>query len=138
MKLELKHLAGYLPYVLMGKEDGNESVDKLLGIYGTGGHSLTLCCRVNNHNTVDYDCTIDDFKPILRPLSDLTKEIEVDGVKFVPIDRIAIYGSEYYLIEQIKIGMLEVIVWQMLLEWHFDIYGLIEADLAIDINTLNN
>jgi hypothetical protein len=25
---------------------------------------------------------------------------------------------------------------EKLLEWHFDIYGLIEAGLAIDINTL--
>ena len=27
---------------------------------------------------------------------------------------------------------------QKLFEWHFDVFGLIEAGLAIDINTLNN
>ena len=26
--------------------------------------------------------------------------------------------------------------WQKLFEWHFDVFGLIDAGLAIDINTL--
>jgi hypothetical protein len=29
---------------------------------------------------------IEKIKPILRPLSDLTKEIEVNGEKFIPIE----------------------------------------------------
>lgn len=122
MKLELKYLAGYLPYRLkvskihvMHSHTGIGSIDHVL-------HS------VNKGKS--------QYKPILRPLSDLIKEIEVNGEKFVPMDKIAIYGDIDYLIEQIKTGMVEVIVWKMLLEWHFDIYGLIENGLAIDKNKL--
>jgi len=34
------------------------------------------------------DVFLEEVKPILRPLSDLTKEIEVNGEKFVPIERL--------------------------------------------------
>lgn len=154
MKLELKHLAGYLPYELKGIADDKKNIDTLLGIYGTGGHTLTLCCKVNNHNTVDYDCNIDDFKPILRPLSDLIKEVEVNGEKFVPIDKINENGEYGLLIGSLEKICLDNLFWEdkcemnmlnifeinklnnLLYEWHFDIYELIENGLAIDINTL--
>ncbi len=79
MKLELKHLAGYLPY------------------------NLKICYMIldlknGDPNTGDIDDRMKDcfmiltplmlskldFKPILRPLSDLTKEIEINGEKFAP------------------------------------------------------
>jgi len=72
---------------------------------------------------------------VLRPLSDLTKEIEVNGEKFVPIKKI----KEMYPLDTFSstsnIAQWSFRVVQKLLEWHFD-YGLIENDLAIDINTL--
>lgn len=139
-KLTLEQLAPYFPYRLKGVKDGEKIEAVLLGIYGTGGHSLTLCERINNHNTVDYDCQIDDFKPLLRPLSDLTKEITHNGETFVPIQNIAIYSPTDqglpYLIEQIKTGFIEVIVFNKLIEWHFDVFGLIGKELAIDLNTI--
>ena len=132
MKLELKHLAGYLPYGLKViniemHENGFKSK-----------HSIKKLVLIPSNLEIGLK-DVDGIKekPILCPLSDLTKEIEVNGDKFVPIDKIAIYGDENnYLIEQIKFGLVEVIIWQMLLEWHFDIYGLIEKGLAIDKNTL--
>lgn len=69
-------------------------------------------------------------KLILRPLSDLTKEIEVNGEKFVP--RSKFFGNPLdYIITK---NSYEVV--QQLISWHFDIFGLIDAGLAIDINTL--
>jgi|SRR6478736_318548 len=74
--LELKHISPYLPY---GLRIANKSLK---------GHILkTYFMEEDNHN----DCGITNVIyganqiPILRPLSDLTKEIEVNGEKLVPI-----------------------------------------------------
>ena len=86
-----------------------------------------------------------EIKPILHPLSDLTKEIEHNGEKFVPTEKLdhilTIYDNsvilelrDYKRIDLIKYP-LDII--QKLYEWHFDIHNLIENGLAIDINTLN-
>lgn len=151
MELELKHLAAYLPYnVLVRSEVGNhwDYRDEIM----------------RSPNLVHYERQ----KMYLRPLSDLTKEIEHNGEKFVLIMRI--FGGSNYeeydytikIIEKPTIGQrIEISVkglgdpcisfslknilnnrldyenWQKLLEWHFDIHGLIPAGLAIDINTLN-
>lgn len=87
-QLTLEHIAPYLPYGLYGLAEDRTRLDKLLGVYGTGGHSLTMCCRVNNHNTVDYRIEIEDLKPLLRPM-DLTTAIIVDGKEVIPIVELA-------------------------------------------------
>lgn len=138
MKLELKHLAGYLPYELKYK-DIPEGFDGV----------RILCIKT-------FGWCLRHGKPILRPLSDLTKEIEVNGEKFVPIKvldnsfrplsqdlniyrfltadlEIDIETEDYSQVISLMDGFNIV---QKLLEWHFDIYGLIENGLAIDINTL--
>jgi hypothetical protein len=144
--LTIKELAPYLPYRLKGKSNQYDSIDLLLGIYGTMGHSLTLCHRINNHNTCDYDCNVNEFKPILRPLSDLIKEIEVNGKKFVPAYRTQVHINDKYLPFTVngRIVLENRIVtntilytdMQYLISLHFDVFGLIEKDLAIDINKL--
>jgi hypothetical protein len=139
MKLELKHLAPYLPYklrVLYHFENrmmnaGNGSSKNWIGITALLQRQSELC------------------HPILRPLSDLTKEIEVGGKKFIPIKEINWTITEYPLMEEdgtvflqdsCELNMLEISevykVYQMLFEWHFDVFGLIEQGLAIDVNTL--
>jgi hypothetical protein len=142
MKLELKHLAAYLPYGLKfdGKRNGWVSFD---------GNIKTLCPE-------DLNGRWEIIKPILRPLSDLTKEIEVNGEKFVPNyilnnsfrnyskDLMPYKYTGYNLELNIEtenysqtIDLFDgFLIVQKLLEWHFDIYGLIDAGLSIDINTL--
>ena len=84
-------------------------------------------------------------RPILRPLTDLTKEIEVDGEKFVPIEWIE---DKHYTLDLHKqcerllederwINQCDYMLVKYLMEWHFDIHNLIEQGLAIDYNTLN-
>ena len=111
---------------------------------------------------------------ILRPLSDLTKEIEHKGEKFVPIvvlakmaweeplikkfkiDREVLRynfdGDEYYF-EYRKNGRFlfarmtpyetfmpinnQFLLFQKLIEWHFDIADLISKGEATDVNTLD-
>lgn len=130
-KLELKHLAGYLPYGLK--------------MYWEFGRNKTIAPWELMCNSLDFALN-NQNKPILHPFSDLTKEIEVNGVKFIPADiinrdfcwdyvrnnmRLLLKDESYILV-----GYLPVLVVDKLLEWHFDIYGLIEKGLAIDINKI--
>lgn len=145
--LKLEHLTPYLPYGLRA-------------LFGHDGvRIMTVCTR--SHVGRNLECGSGNFiytynrvKPILRPLSDLTKEIEHDGEKFVPnvklkhirigidiykplnLDRpleINIETENYSQQIDLYDGYLVV---QKLIEWHFDVFGLIDKDLAVDINTL--
>lgn len=138
MKLELKHLAPYLPYGLKMK---------LLN-FPFDGHIriLELDCGHDFHFYLQNNYV----RPFLRPLSDLTKEIEVNGERFVPIEKLEIDShsvSFHSNINMIKVFPDDSCEWfypidvyeniiQKLAEWHFDFQGLIEAGLAIDLNTV--
>ena len=148
MKLELKHLASYLPYGL--KFRAKAEVWEMTCLYTLDEY------KVWAHNYWDKDKLLyypalnrkSDFqskgyrlsqiKPILRPLSDLTKEIEHNGEKFVPMDILCNEFSQYDCFEFDNVNILNNPYNQIqnLLEWHFDIYGLLENGLAIDVNTL--
>jgi len=148
-KLELKHIIGYFPYVLKGISKEENLGFEIVKGYSIYGKNDTICLTTN----VD-DIDLELFKPILRPLSDLTKEIEVNGEKFVPIEvlnnmlftkhsKLEYYESDFCKgailfstdIKGFNILSMDVRI-QKLYEWHFDIHGLIEKNLAIDINTL--
>lgn len=81
---------------------------------------------------------ISEYGLCLRPLSDLTREIEHNGEKFVPIDRIK--ESQYHLFFRDDIIAplegLQFSEFRKLIEWHFDIADLISKGEAIDVNTL--
>lgn len=148
MKLELKHLSPYLPY---GLRFINPSGD-----YGFLKPSFELTgINYKKIHLVGFSLPQDlwKFKPILRPLSDLAKEIEVNGEKFVPIDKLNIegepfveygvngYGKDYLCFnyadgdDSIEFNDYEEFR-SKLLSWHFDVFRLIPQELAIDINTL--
>ena len=121
MKLELKHLAPYLPYnIKVELSNGNI-------------HSLSL------HDMPDI--MVNGIKPIMRPLSDLNTDIEMDGKKFNPLDNIHI--DDLISFEEDRPLQIDSLEHPMtyytllkLLEWHIDVFGLIDEGLAIDINTL--
>ena len=134
MKLELKHLSAYFPYSLRFIHN-NEGVD--------------IVTNINLKITNRRLSKTNDVKLLLRPLSDLTKEIEVNGEKFFPIERLRSEFSNIYF----EIGILNslvikgknenfiiysstILINEKLCEWHFDISGLIDAGLAVDINTV--
>lgn len=75
MKLELKHLASYLPYGL--KVSNQFGVFELLGIRNKSNTNNNLMLSYKLHSDIVWGYDYQN-KPILRPLSDLTKEI--DGV----------------------------------------------------------
>ena len=115
MKLELKHLAPYLPYGL----EALDYLSKRVKIIGLKNETYFI----DSGNIYAYG-DIQDCKPILHPLSDLEE--------FSP----AIYD---YLINKCEgyTVRLQYVDFKTLLENHFDVFGLIEQGLAIDINTLN-
>jgi hypothetical protein len=149
MRLEIKHLAAYLPYGLKGIY--SEYIDKEKTDLGSFEKEELIGLNFKEEKiflTFGYVTERDDFVPILRPLSDLEKEIEVNGEKFVPIE---FFGEHYtdhlvkfekpdcivledsYLLSQNVLGAPFAII-EKLFEWHFDVFGLIEKGLAIDIN----
>jgi len=134
--LELKHLAPYLPYKVKSRDYSNT-------IY-------RLELSIDN-----YYRFVGKYadKMVLRPLSYLTKEIEVNGEKFVPIYLIPEYVKEYHsrygkdrlfdnsantscIIDYIKPTSLSYKSFDLLLSWNFDVFFLIPNGLAIDFNTL--
>ena len=138
MTLELKHIACYLPYKLKVQTEHIE-----------GNRIYTLEGLSAKYDRVDLDddygwSYISGIKPILRPLSDLNKEIEVNGQKFIPINWVENQYPNLDLHNQCKsllddeswINQCEYLLIQHLFEWHFDIYNLIKNNLAIDINTI--
>jgi hypothetical protein len=78
------------------------------------------------------------IKPILRPLSDLNKIIEINGEVFVPTSKMTLDADlDLDAYERSYVNLDEFLDnYFLLLSWHFDIFGLLEQDLAVDINTL--
>ena len=151
MKLEIKHLSAYLPYGLKVKWGADTA--NLVGL-------VRDAVILNGEFWMSSQKTsIDNIKPILRPLSDLTKEIEVNGEKFVPSKEFeklylndckwgnnsigfGIIGKSGFMtnlcfMNNEIIGECPLAIYELLIKWHFDIFGLLDANLAIDINSLN-
>ncbi len=87
-----------------------------------------------------------EFKPILRPISDLKKQVEIEGKLITPIEIVLPYVADIppflledkrqQLINLLKIGMIDGIFYaqiQRLLKMHFDIFGLIKEGLAVPL-----
>lgn len=144
MELEKKHVLAYLDGGLKVEYKGKAKI--ILGIkYFTPWSNQTSVCISKDTWTYLYE-----VKPILRPLSDLTKEIEHNGEKFVPIERINAdgnvlvecgvngYGKDYLWLryadgdDSIYFSDFENIR-QQLLEWKFDIFELIPNNLAVPV-----
>ena len=85
MKLELKHLAPYLPYGLKFLEVRKGSFNNSDDIIEQVELNTSNINYLNNSRIYK----VKSRKIILRPLSDLIKEIEVNGEKFIPILKIA-------------------------------------------------
>jgi len=149
MKLELKHLATYLPYNLKYQLYGNFPIKE-------GVENIIKDIRVIDLKNIQKVIDWETCKPILRPLSDLTKEITHNGETFVPVEWFEIGDDENLSIEfdfgniktikslesLAKNGFCNDIIFfpygltHQLIEWHFDVFGLIDNGLAIDINSL--
>lgn len=142
MELEIKHLAPYLPYDLKVTFEADEHEHTLVGLVNWSDEIMVLS-PFNDYGRSN----IKNCKPILRPLSDLTKEIMVNGEDFVPYEYCvfveAMLVNEYleYLCEAksdlSEDRLLPYSIVQLLFEWRFDVFGLIEKGLAVNINSVS-
>lgn len=100
MKLEIKHLAPYLPYGLKVKFDDSPYV---WGI--TFENKINFEDYLYPFSTILYSIKNDNsIKLILRPLSDLTKEITHNGKTFVPMVEIGKLIDDYSFLDTDKNG----------------------------------
>lgn len=126
MKLELKHLAPYLPYKLKIQSGPHEFI--MIGL--TDDIIFTMGPKLN-----DYNKDGAQHKPILRPLSDFYKKKGKNGKALADILRAQDPFGDFHLkYDDIKLKNIpstdyRIIV--VLLELHYDIFGLIPEGLAI-------
>jgi hypothetical protein len=89
-----------------------------------------------------------DFKPVLRPMNDIFKwmpDTEISFYSFakhefnVDLDSDFSFEFETYHASIYRIDLHRILsAINFLFEHHFDVFGLIEQGLAIDLNTLKN
>ena len=89
-------------------------------------------CLLTKENNDAYG--IVTCKPLLRPLSSLTEEIEHNGERFVPIEELQLQNIKIIEITNANVELLPYWAVQKLHEWHFDIHGLIDRNLALPID----
>lgn len=143
-ELKLEHLAPYLPYALkciVGKEKV-----LLIGLDTEAEYWIIWKKLAASNQGCSYPSK--NFKPILRPLSDLTKEIE-QLEEFCPYTEDERYNSEgedgfEIILEnfasmntRLQTNWFSYEFYEKLFKIHFDVFGLIEKGLAIDVNTLS-
>tara|TARA_R110000824_G_scaffold34903_1_gene110115 strand:+ start:2193 stop:2585 length:393 start_codon:yes stop_codon:yes gene_type:complete len=130
MKLELKHLAPYLPYGLKTKY-------QLSGVIGL--------ITPQKDEVRDKELTKESItfvlkycKPILRPLSDLK---EGDFGEYL-IEEFYTLDFEKQILRILEdnrwVNQCDYLLIQLLIENHYDVFGLIDKGLAIDINTIKS
>jgi len=134
MELKLEHLAIAMVnnMLLQYFDDERELLHNDCKIVELREEEMTIA-----NSEYQYDVKFYDVNIIARPLSDLTKEIEVNGEKFVPQDKLPHLDLKWLINSDnliLKTNYEDVL---KLLSWHFDIYNLIENGLAIDVNTLS-
>lgn len=131
MKLELKHLAPYLPYKISAI---HPSINVPILIYGASDFSIINCVGQPTFK-------LSEIKPILRPLVDLGgfkiehKNRIVDLTNYISKNDIDLILNK---VEFTNLFTLPHTVISRLYEFHFDVYGLLYNGLAIDINTITN
>lgn len=143
-KLEAKHIAPYLPYKLMfwhTKLKNKQEMSKMK-VRKDGDIHVDI-----ESDKLVYISSINDswIKPILRPMSDLTKKIKVNDVDIIPIEGMFLTCGERGILtswaneNKCWLGtQVSYLVYENLFELHFDVFGLIDKGLAVDINTLKS
>lgn len=145
MKLELRKIYSYLPFdvkaKIMWSPKAHQGVSKIRSeisklslkvvesVYDGEGRALLLPSEEKGGLSKEYIPI--KFELILRPLSDLTKEI--DRIKLeVGLTR----WVDMLLVDAYHPSEVEYCAVEWMFKYHFDVFGLIPAGLAIDLNTL--
>ena len=160
MRLEIRNLAPYLSYGLQFISEMDVPFDEHYEnpVWTLNGVSEMFgdYCLLTKENSDAY--VIDSCKPILRPLSDLDK-LDGDFATSHSICKMLGNGEDYGNVtiyhfngevtietetDSGTVGYVSLdfsttqLIREELLKSHYDIFGLVEAGLAIDINSLDN
>ncbi len=142
MKLELKHLAPYLPCGLEGVASFLE--DTIFIVDTLNARRLRVIGNTKFGNNVPLGCFINEFKPILRPLSEFGDSDDVRKVhEFLGLGNWCEMYDEYFRVWFNDVANTDKLVLQApqeifnyFLANHYDVFSLIPKKLAIDINTI--
>jgi len=137
MELTIQELSAYLPYGLKIKV-----IDTSFYKYDI----MTLCDKGGLSN-IGLSYIIDnpkDFKPILRPLSEFGDSDDLKKVhEFIGLGKWCEHYDFYFACWFNDLSNVDKLVlqapyevFQYFLANHYDVFGLISNNLAIDINTL--
>jgi len=118
MKLEIQHLAAYLPYKLQVKY--NKSSWEICNLTRLG---MMYLSRSRGHHYYSETAAIEDVKPILRSLYEL-----------IPNEHG--YKDIGHLVLDVSTGQCSTVVFQTLCKNHYDVFNLVNNGLAINVNTL--
>ena len=142
MKLELKHLTiAFANNWKVTYFDDERELNQVCNVVELREDECTI-----SNGEYEYDVKFDDIKLLCFPISSLTKEITINGESFVPIDfinkNIRKVVDIYLVVGEINIDIetdnysqiINLIdgyeIMQKLIEWKFDVFRLIELDLA--------
>jgi hypothetical protein len=125
MKLELKHLAPYLPYGL--KVSNNTYPDDVNLVTGLRDETYFI-----ERNSKYAYGDIENCKPILRPLSDYA-DINSDAMNSLNCDMSEQINLNEFAIGYICLGSLYQSTYDLCLKNHIDVFGLIDQGLALPL-----
>jgi len=121
MKLELKHIAPYLPYGLNGRYTLSEVITL------SAGQKDEVRNKILAPDCVPF--FLSNCKPILRPMSDLDTDDDAWFHKKTSIEYVIEFNS--------VLDDLDYSTVQLMIANRYDVFGLIDQGLAIDINTVD-
>lgn len=125
MKLEIKHLAPYLPYGLECSIHSELFPNPILtGINGIFAYL--------NYHGANLSFEIEKIKPILRPLSDYA-DINSDAMNSLNCDMSEQINLNEFAIGYICLGSLYQSTYDLCLKNHIDVFGLIDKGLALPL-----
>lgn len=119
MKLELKHLAPYLPYKIKMLHYDKKKV--LNAGQGSSVHWVGITHALNHQ---------ENTKPLLHPLSRLTEPIDfnINNISYAAYLKLFSQADLDYVMQSPLLCDFTTVI--KLTEWHFDVFGLIDKGLA--------
>ena len=132
-KLELKHIAPYLPYGLSVITD--DELESKVSIVDAKNDMLYI---LNYHYKLNW------VKPLLRPISDLFKGSKTAIKEIIELNDSYDYNNSFtevydsnedYYLDFNNAKTLPYQVVEILFKYHFDVFGLIEKGLAQPLKT---
>lgn len=126
-QLQIKHIAPYLPYGLKWKFDGEDFTHDIVGLDITN-RGVKLVSPYNDYG----DCEISSGKPLLLPMSSLYKEIDGE-VGIVEIFRMFGIYHENIRVTNCGLKYNDGAEW-LLFDWSYSAQSFIDSDGGIYLN----